>query len=131
MASSAKARVDETSGSGSRPAGREKTLKVEPGRAPAPGDLDPVIHQRTRLAIVSALAGNRSLSFNEIKSLLEVSDGNLSVHTRKLEAAGYLTCSKSFADRIPLTEYSLTAKGRQALERYLDHMEALIAATRG
>jgi DNA-binding MarR family transcriptional regulator len=92
--------------------------------------LDRLIHERTRLAIVSALAVNPSLSFTELKQLLGASDGNLSVHARKLEDAGHIVCTKSFSDRVPKTEYRLTASGRRALERYLDHMEALIRATR-
>src|SRR4029077_2718179 len=88
------------------------------------------IHERTRLAIVSALAVNTSLTFNELKQLLSATDGNLSVHARKLEDAGYITCTHSFAGRLPKTEYRLAAAGRRALERYLDHMEALIHATR-
>jgi len=92
--------------------------------------LDRLIHERTRLAIVSALAANESLSFAELKKLLEVTDGNLSVHARKLEDAGYIECSKSFEKRVPKTEYRLTAAGRRALEKYLNHMEALIRATR-
>ena len=93
-------------------------------------DLDRVIHERLRLGIVSALAVHSSLSFNELKRLLETTDGNLSVHARKLEEAGYITCSKSFEGRVPWTEYRLTAMGRHALERYLSHMEALIRRTR-
>lgn len=93
-------------------------------------NLDRVIHERTRLAIVSALAVNASLAFNELKRLLRVSDGNLSVHARKLEDAGYISCTKSFSGRLPKTEYRLMAAGRRALEKYLDHMEALIRATR-
>jgi DNA-binding HxlR family transcriptional regulator len=92
--------------------------------------LDRLIHERTRLAIVSALAVNASLAFNELKGLLRVSDGNLSVHARKLEDAGYIGCTKSFSGRVPKTEYRLTSTGRRALEKYLDHMEALIRATR-
>ncbi len=92
--------------------------------------LDRLIHERTRLAIVSALAANPSLTFSELKELLQASDGNLSVHARKLEDAGYVACTKSFAGRTPRTEYRLTASGRRALEKYLDHMEALIRATR-
>ena len=92
--------------------------------------LDRLIHERTRLAIVSALAANSSLTFSELKDLLQASDGNLSVHARKLEDAGYVACTKSFAGRTPRTEYRLTASGRRALEKYLDHMEALIRATR-
>ena len=94
-------------------------------------DFDRVIHEKTRLAIVSALAVNPTLTFNELKAILKTSDGNVSVHTRKLEEANYLTCRKSFEGRVPKTEYSLTAAGRRALERYLDHMEALIKAARG
>src|ERR671937_606333 len=97
---------------------------------PAPADLDRLIHERVRLAIVSALSVRDSLTFNELKTLLKTSDGNLSVHARKLEDANYVTCDKSFAGRVPKTEYRLTALGRRALERYLDHMEALIRATR-
>jgi DNA-binding HxlR family transcriptional regulator len=92
--------------------------------------LDRLIHERLRLGIVSALAVNESLTFNELKRLMQTTDGNLSVHARKLEDAGYVTCSKSFEGRMPKTEYRLTATGRRALERYLDHMEALIRATR-
>jgi DNA-binding MarR family transcriptional regulator len=93
-------------------------------------DLDRLIHERIRLGIVSALAVNRSLTFNELKALLKTTDGNLSVHARKLEEADYIICSKSFDGRLPKTEYRLTASGRRALERYLNHMEALIRATR-
>ncbi len=96
----------------------------------ARGELDRLIHERVRLAIVSALAVNESLTFNELKGLLHTTDGNLSVHARKLEEAEYVTCVKSFAGRVPKTEYRLAAHGRRALERYLDHMEALIRATR-
>jgi len=95
-----------------------------------PRDLDRLIHQRTRLSIVSALAVANSLSFNDLKAVLKTSDGNLSVHARKLEDAGYLECTKSFAGRIPRTEYRLTAEGRAALESYPGHMEGLIDATR-
>jgi DNA-binding HxlR family transcriptional regulator len=100
------------------------------GAARAAAELDRLIHERVRLGIVSALAGVGSLTFNELKALLKVSDGNLSVHARKLEEAEYIACSKSFDGRVPRTEYRLTAAGRRALERYLDHMEALIHATR-
>ncbi len=93
-------------------------------------DLDRLIHERTRLAIVSALAVNPSLAFNELKQLVRATDGNLSVHARKLEEAGYVTCTKTFAGRLPKTEYRLSAAGRRALEKYLNHMEALIHATR-
>ena len=106
-------------------------LKVIRGRAPEEAQaLDRLIHERTRLAIVSALAVNDSLSFNELKALLTVTDGNLSVHARKLEEARYLNCAKSFVGRLPRTEYRLTAAGRRALARYLDHLEALLQAAR-
>jgi len=111
-----------------------------PGRAPLRGErggaaldpleLDRLIHERMRLAIVSALAVNDTLSFNELKRLLDTTDGNLSVHARKLEEAGYVGCTKTFEGRVPRTEYRLSAAGRRALERYLEHMEALIRATR-
>ena len=97
---------------------------------PVSASLDRLIHERIRLGIVSALAVNRSLTFNELKALLKTTDGNLSVHARKLEEADYILCSKSFDGRLPKTEYRLTVAGRKALERYLDHMEALIRATR-
>ena len=93
-------------------------------------DLDRLIHERMRLGIVSALAVNDHLSFNDLKKLLQTTDGNLSVHARKLEEAGYVTCEKYFEGRLPKTEYRLTTPGRQALQRYLDHMEAIIHATR-
>ena len=92
--------------------------------------LDRLIHERMRLGIVSALAVNDSLTFNDLKRLMRTTDGNLSVHARKLEDAAYISCTKSFEGRMPKTEYRLTAAGRRALERYLDHMEALIRATR-
>ncbi len=92
--------------------------------------LDRLIHERIRLGIVSALAASASLSFNELKRIMRTTDGNLSVHARKLEEARYIACVKSFEGRIPRTEYRLTDAGRRALERYLDHMEALIRAAR-
>jgi DNA-binding HxlR family transcriptional regulator len=92
--------------------------------------MDRLIHERIRLGIVSALAVNRTLTFNELKALLKTTDGNLSVHARKLEEADYILCTKSFDGRLPKTEYRLAPAGRKALERYLDHMEALIRATR-
>ncbi len=95
-----------------------------------PVELDPVIHERVRLAIVSALATADSLSFNEIKDLLDITDGNLSVHARRLEEAGFVACEKSFVDRVPRTEYRLTKAGRRALDQYLDHMESLIRRVR-
>ena len=96
----------------------------------SPAALDRLIHERMRLAIVSALAVNESLTFNDLKELLKTTDGNLSVHARKLEEAAYVTCNKYFDGRVPKTEYKLTTSGRSALERYLNHMEALIRATR-
>jgi len=93
-------------------------------------NLDRLIHERMRLGIVSALAVNDSLTFNELKAILHTTDGNLSVHARKLEEANYIACTKSFDGRLPKTEFRLTAAGRRALERYLNHMEALIQATR-
>jgi DNA-binding MarR family transcriptional regulator len=116
-------------------AGRKAAVGAKVRASPASSEvsatqLDRLIHERTRLAIVSALAANPSLTFSELKDLLQASDGNLSVHARKLEDAGYVACTKSFAGRTPRTEYRLTASGRRALEKYLDHMEALIRATR-
>ena len=93
-------------------------------------DLDRLIHERTRLAIVSALAASGTMSFAELKKLLGMTDGNLSVHARKLEDAGYVLCTKGFAGRVPRTEYKLTAAGRKAFERYLAHMEALVQAAK-
>lgn len=121
-------------------AGRSGAARREPApRRAAPASipvgggaqkLDRLIHERLRLGILSALSVSDSLTFNELKKLLESTDGNLSVHARKLEEAGYIACSKSFEGRMPKTEYKLTASGRRALERYLDHMEALIQAMR-
>jgi DNA-binding HxlR family transcriptional regulator len=93
-------------------------------------ELDRLIHERLRLGIVSALAVNDTLTFSDLKKLMNTTDGNLSVHARKLEEAEYIACTKSFEGRMPKTQYRLTALGRRALERYLDHMEALIRATR-
>lgn len=104
--------------------------ELKPERAPQAAHFDRVIHERVRLAIVSALAVNEALTFIDLKRLIDVTDGNLSVHARKLEDAGYIACTKSFQQRMPKTEYRLTAEGRRALEHYLDHMEALIRATR-
>jgi DNA-binding HxlR family transcriptional regulator len=104
---------------------------IAPHAAPQTAlDLDRFIHERMRLGIVSALAVNDHLSFNDLKKLLKTTDGNLSVHARKLEEAGYVSCEKYFEGRMPKTEYRLTLAGRQALESYLDHMEAIIQATR-
>ena len=114
----------------------EKNSPEDPGRPKARSggqrlpELDRLIHERMRLGIVSALAVNRTLTFNDLKRLLATTDGNLSVHARKLEDAGYIDCDKSFEGRMPKTEYRLTAAGRKALERYLNHMEALIRAMR-
>lgn len=116
-------------------------VKARPAKIAKPGtqqetvenalpNLDRIIHERMRLGIVSALAVNDSLTFNELKKLLQTTDGNLSVHARRLEEAEYVECTKSFKDRMPRTEYRLTAPGRKAFERYLDHMEALIHAMR-
>lgn len=107
--------------------------QAEPGRAttaPDPAGLDRLIHERLRLGIVSALAVNDALGFTDLKALLGATDGNLSVHARKLEEAGYVACRKFFEGRHPRTEYRLTPAGRAALDRYLDHMERLIRATR-
>ena len=101
-----------------------------PASSRAALDLDRLIHERMRLGIVSALAVNERLSFNDLKSLLRTTDGNLSVHARKLEEGGYIQCDKSFVGRLPKTEFRLTSAGKRALERYLDHMEAIIHATR-
>jgi len=115
-----------------RPRDRDAALPAAhaPSHEPLPADLDRLIHERVRLGIVSALAVNRSLTFNELKAMLKTTDGNLSVHARKLEEADYIVCSKSFDGRLPKTEYRLAPAGRKALERYLNHMEALIRATR-
>ena len=109
-----------------------RALRTVRGKASdeSPLGLDRLIHERLRLGIVSALAVNASLSFNDLKRLMKTTDGNLSVHARKLEEAHYVTCNKSFEGRVPRTSYALTPLGRRALERYLDHMEALIRATR-
>ena len=98
---------------------------------PSTAGLDRLVHERIRLAVVSSLAVNDRLSFTDLRELLETTDGNLSVHCRRLEEAGYINCRKEFEGRIPRTTYSLTEHGRQALNRYLDHMEAIIEATRG
>ncbi|HEU5452338.1 MAG TPA: transcriptional regulator [Terriglobales bacterium] len=107
-----------------------RPLEHERGAAAVP-ELDPLIHERIRLAIVSALAVNEKLSFNELKRLLNTTDGNLSVHARKLEEAGYIECDKHFEGRMPKTEYRLSASGRRALQRYLDGMEEIIQRARG
>ena len=127
---------------------KQSTLKKEPQRRSGAGETRPrtivendadsaphhkferLIHERSRLGIISALAVNESLTFNDLKKLIHTTDGNLSVHARKLEDAGYLSCTKSFEGRTPKTEYSLTRAGRRALEQYLNHMEALIRTMR-
>ena len=106
-----------------------RSVRGRAGDVVAP-DLDRLIHERMRLGIVSALAVSEPLSFNDLKKIMRTTDGNLSVHARKLEDADYITCTKSFEGRVPRTEYRLTGTGRRALERYLDHMESLIRATR-
>ncbi len=127
MARRAAARADR----GSAPSPPARLAALPGDAAPrASLELDRLIHERVRLAIVSALAVNQSLTFNELKHLLGATDGNLSVHARRLEEAGYLECLKSFAGRTPRTEYRLTREGREALERYLAHMEGLIRSTR-
>ncbi|HUI55275.1 MAG TPA: transcriptional regulator [Bryobacteraceae bacterium] len=118
-----------------KPNAQRREKKLQPGLSGAPAvasapKLDRLIHERLRLGILSALSVNESLTFNELKKLLDTTDGNLSVHARKLEEAAYVSCNKSFEGRMPRTEYRLTAAGRRALERYLDHMEALIQAMR-
>ncbi len=110
---------------------RPNALRVEKAAGAVSNDLDKIIHERMRLGIISALAANEKLSFTDLKNLLDTSDGNISVHARKLEEAGYLTVKKSFSDRMPLTEYKITNDGRTALGRYLDHMEMLIKAMKG
>jgi DNA-binding HxlR family transcriptional regulator len=106
-------------------------VDIQGGVSPGPAtEFDRLIHERMRLGIVSVLAVNDSVSFGDLKRLLKTTDGNLSVHARKLEDAGYIACTKYFEGRLPKTEYRLTDAGREALERYLDHMEALIQATR-
>ncbi len=107
-----------------------RSLKKSRSSGTAALELDPVIHERVRLGIISALAVNEDLSFNDLKKLLEITDGNLSVHARKLEVAGYVKCSKSFVGRQPRTEFRLTAAGRRALDGYLQQMESVIQAAR-
>ncbi len=124
MAKTAKSSTEPTKGATS-----ERALQARQAAERAP-ELDNLIHERIRLGIISALAANESLTFSQLKELLKTTDGNVSVHARKLEDAEYIACSKSFEGRIPKTEYRLTGIGRQALEQYLDHMEALIQAAR-
>ena len=118
-----------SSGDDPVPASRLKKRRKRDAQA-NPVDLDRVIHERVRLAIVSALAVNESLTFTELKTVLDTSDGNLSVHARRLEDVGYVSCTKSFDGRVPRTEFRLTAAGRRALQDYLSHMESLIRHVR-
>ncbi len=108
-----------------------QALKIGKAAENISNELDKIIHERMRLGIISALAANETLSFTDLKNLLNTTDGNVSVHARKLEDAGYLECLKSFNGRVPLTEYKITNDGREALNRYLNHMEALINAMKG
>jgi DNA-binding MarR family transcriptional regulator len=110
--------------------GHSRSAKKIPVSGPVALELDPVIHERVRLGIISALAVNEALSFNDLKKLLEITDGNLSVHARKLEDAGYVKCTKSFVGRQPRTEFKLTAAGRRALDGYLQRMESVIESAR-
>ncbi len=110
---------------------KPQRLKIEKAAENVSGELDKIIHERMRLGIISALAANETLSFTDLKNLLNTTDGNISVHARKLKEAGYLTLEKSFKNRIPLTEYKITAAGRDALTKYLNHMEALIKTMKG
>jgi DNA-binding MarR family transcriptional regulator len=109
---------------------KQPALPIEVPSAGGAQKLDRLIHERLRLGILSALSVNETLTFSDLKKLLDTTDGNLSVHARKLEEAGYLSCQKSFEGRMPKTQFKLTAAGRRALERYLDHMEALIQTMR-
>jgi DNA-binding transcriptional ArsR family regulator len=113
-----------------QPGGARRTRPAQTQAATRAVNLDRLIHDRTRLAIISALAANSPLTFTELKQLLDLSDGNLSVHARKLEDAGYVTCTKGFEGRLPKTQFSLTEAGHRALRQYLDHMEAIIRHAR-
>jgi DNA-binding transcriptional ArsR family regulator len=115
---------------GDEAATESQALRIEKAAEKVSGGVDKVIHERMRLGIISSLAANQKLTFTELKNILNTTDGNISVHARKLEDAGYVTCEKSFKGRIPVTEYAITKEGRKALTRYLDHMEALIKAMR-
>jgi len=108
-----------------------RNLKIAKAAESVSTELEKVIHERLRLGIISALAANEKMSFGDLKNLLQTTDGNVSVHARKLEDAGYIECLKSFNGRIPLTEYRITSAGREALTKYLNHMEALINAMKG
>ena len=113
----------------SQPARRMAQRSTPPVATPTPAEIDQLIHERVRLGIVSALAANESLTFNELKRLLNTSDGNLSVHARKLEDGRYVVCKKGYDGRVPRSEYRLTPTGRRALEKYLEHLEAIVRAT--
>ena len=115
----------------SRPTSRSGASRSAARPAPTVPEFDSVVHQRVRLGILSALAAGGSMSFTDLKAVLDLTDGNLSVHARKLEDAGYVTVRKQFADRVPLTEYALSPSGRKALDEYLNQMEAVIQAARG
>ena len=115
---------------GKSPKAEGKSQKIEAKSQRTPLELDRLIHERLRLGIVSALAVNDSLTFNDLKRLLETTDGNLSVHARKLEEAEYIQCTKSFDGRLPRTEYRLAPAGRRALEKYISHMESIIKAVK-
>jgi DNA-binding transcriptional ArsR family regulator len=125
--------VADPEGAKKRDSGTRRPAIKRVGTSPASGlpDLDRVIHERVRLGIVSALAANSSMTFADLKRLLGLTDGNLSVHARKLEEAGYVDCVKRFEGRVPKTEYKLTRAGKEALERYLSHLDALIRWSRG
>ena len=113
-----------------KPIAEVPNAQTSPKEKSAAPNLDRLIHERLRLGIISALAANESLTFSDLKSLMNTTDGNLSVHARKLEEAGYISCTKFFEGRLPKTEYKLTAAGRSALENYLSHMESLIKQMR-
>jgi DNA-binding MarR family transcriptional regulator len=110
---------------------KKANLRIERAAESVSTELEKVIHERLRLGIISALAANEKMSFGDLKNLLQTTDGNISVHARKLEDAGYIECLKSFNGRVPLTEYRITSAGRTALTKYLNHMEALINAMKG
>ena len=130
MAKRAQAQRKAADSSAPAPVVQAETGGGDAGEASGALALDRIIHERMRLGIVSALAADQALTFTELRELLQTTDGNLSVHARKLEDAGYVTCTKGFEGRVPRTEYRLTTAGRRALGRYLDHMEALIRAAR-
>ena len=110
---------------------KKQNLRLEKAAESVSSELEKVIHERSRLGLISALAANEKMSFSDLKTLLQTTDGNISVHARKLEDAGYIECLKSFNGRVPLTEYRITSAGREALAKYLNHMEALINAMKG